>query len=208
MKSVVSFLAVLVCCAMVRAEDAPPAPKPADPTVAEVKVGDKPAEKKERKRDGPERIYPRGVEIDKLKTELGLTEEQVAKAKEAVAAVSKKNDELLGNKDVAAAEEEVKKAREALKAAEDKAKAAKDNFDLNEEYKKAVINTLPDDKKAHAGEMMNYHPKGEKRIEKKAEKKAEKKGEQAQVGKPDPLPPPGAPATGPATATPPAVETK
>jgi len=150
-----------------RAEDAP---KPAEPKAPDAKVEDK-----EKKKGNPARIYPRGPEIERLRTELGLSDEQLALAKDAVASVTKKNDELMANKDIAAAEEEVKKAKEALKVAEDKAKTAKDNFELNDEYKKAVLSAIPEDKKAKAGDILNYKLKIEKKVEKKVEKKDEPK---------------------------------
>lgn len=124
-----------------------------------------------------DRFYPRGPEIEKLKTELGLTDDQIAKIKAAVAAVDKKNEELSSVAAVKEAEEAVKKAKEALKAAEDKQKAASDNFDLLDEHKKAIYNNLPDDKKEKAQDLIHYKPKTEKKAEKKEEKKAEKKEE-------------------------------
>ncbi len=137
----------------------------------------KPAEKKEHKKESP-RIYPRGPEIEALKANLGMTDEQIAKAREAVAGVAKKNEELDSQAAVAAAEAEVKKAKEALKAAEEKANAAKDNFDLNEEYKKAVLSAVPADKQEKAAEMLHYKPakpKAPKMEAKDGEKKAEEK---------------------------------
>ena len=64
-----------------------------------------------------ERFYSRGPEIDKLKSELALTDDQIAKIKSAIAAVDKKNEEMNALADVKAAEEAVKKAKDALKAA-------------------------------------------------------------------------------------------
>ena len=137
---------------------------------------------KEAKKDEPkkgakkdERFYPRGPEIDKLKTELSLSDDTISKIKTAVAAVNKKNEEVSGLADVKAAEEAVAKAKEALKAAEAKAKAASDNWDLLEEHKKAIYNNLPDDKKEKAQDLIHYKPKTEKKAEKKDEKKEEKK---------------------------------
>ncbi|HYF51913.1 MAG TPA: hypothetical protein VEJ63_21065, partial [Planctomycetota bacterium] len=150
---------------LVRAEDAP---KP------EVKAPEAKADDK--KKGAPARIYPRGPEVEKLKEELKLSDAQIEQARALVAQVTKKNEELLANKDVSAAEEEVKKAKEALKAAEDKAKAAKDNFDLNEEYKKAVLSVVPYDKKEQAYAVLKLDkPKAPKKEEKKEEKKGEAK---------------------------------
>lgn len=123
-----------------------------------------------------DRFYPRGPEIEKVKTELGLTDEQIAKIKAAVAEVDKKSAEVSAQAAVKEAEEAVKKAKEALKAAEEKEKAASDNFDLLEEHKKAIYNNIPDDKKEKAQDLIHYKPKTEKKVtEKKAEKKEEKK---------------------------------
>lgn len=119
-----------------------------------------------------ERFYPRGPEVDKVKTELGLTDDQIAKIKAAVAEVDKKSAAVNAQAAVQEAEEAVKKAKEALKAAEEKEKAASDNFDLLEEHKKAIYNNLPDDKKEKAQDLIHYKPKVEKKT---AEKKEEKK---------------------------------
>jgi hypothetical protein len=122
-----------------------------------------------------DRFYARGPEIEKLKTELSLTDDQIAKIKAAVAEVDKKSAEVSAQAAVKEAEEAVKKAKEALKAAEEKEKAASDNFDLLEEHKKAIYNNLPDDKKEKAQDLIHYKPKVEKKTVVKTEKKEEKK---------------------------------
>ena len=127
-------------------------------------------EKKDGKKGEAERLWPRGPKIEDLKTELGLTDDQIAKMKEALAAVQKKNDELETKAEVKAAEEAVEKAKAALKAAEAKDKAAKENYDLLAERKKAAYNLIPEDKKAKAQDLLHYAPPKEKMP--KAEKKS------------------------------------
>jgi len=129
---------------------------------------------KEGKKGEAERLWPRGPKIEDLKTELGLTDDQIAKMKEALAPLQKKNDELESNAEVKEAEAAVTKAKAALKAAEEKNKAARDNFDLLAERKKAVFNLVPEDKKAKAEGLLHYTPAKEKAAkEPKKEKKAD-----------------------------------
>jgi hypothetical protein len=133
----------------------------------EAKKADK-GKKAEKK--GEERLWPRGPKIEDLKTEVGLTDDQIAKAKEALAPIEKKNEELEAKNDVKAAEEAVAKAKQALKEAEEKAEGARDKFDLLTERKKAVMSVIPEDKKAKAMEVLHYkvaEPKKEKKEEKK-----------------------------------------
>ncbi|HEY3322348.1 MAG TPA: hypothetical protein VGP72_17940 [Planctomycetota bacterium] len=159
MRNTLPFVLVALLCvsgASLRAEDA------------------KPAETKKVKK-GEERLYPRGPEVEKLKTELGLTDDQIARIKTAIADVNKKHEELSARAEVKAAEEAVEKAKAALKAAEEKEKAASDNFDLNEEHKKAIYANIPDDKKEKAQEVIHYHPKVEKKAKKDAKAEVEKK---------------------------------
>ena len=128
------------------------------------------AEEKETKKAGkssPERLYPRGPEIEKLKTELGLSDEQIKKMKDAIAVVDKKNAEVTSQDAVKAAEEEVRKAKEALKAAEAKRELAAEGFDLLDERKKAAYETLPEDKKDKAQDILHYKPKKEKKADEK-----------------------------------------
>lgn len=150
------------------------APKPGDG--GKKAEGKKEGGKKAEKKGEPERLWLRGPRIDELKTELGLTDDQVAKLKEALAPVEKKSAELECKADVKAAEEAVEKAKEALKAAEEKSKAARDNFDLLTERKKAAYSAIPEDKKAKAQELLHYAPDKEKGARKK-EKKAEEGGD-------------------------------
>lgn len=150
------------------AEDAP---KPDEAAKKEAKKAERKAEKK----GDTERLWPRGPKIDELKTELGLTDDQIAKMKDALAAVDKKNSELEAQADVKAAEEAVQKAKEALKAAEAKNEEAKGNFDLLAERKKAVVNLLPDDKKVKGGELIHYAPEKEKKEKRKEAKEGKEK---------------------------------
>jgi hypothetical protein len=127
--------------------------------------------KKESKKGEAERLWPRGPKVEELKAELGLTDDVIAKMKEALVPIQKKNDELEARADVKAAEDAVEKAKAALRAAEEKHNQAKDNFDLLAERKKAVYNLVPDDKKFKAQSLLNYKP--EKPKEKKADKPAD-----------------------------------
>jgi hypothetical protein len=161
------LLAVTLCLfawSALQAEE----PKPPDTKPAEEKK-----EEKRPKKQQVERLWPRGPEVAALKS-AGLTDDQLAKIKDAVAVVVKKNTDLQAEKDVAAAEEEVKKAEAALKAAEEKAKAAKNNFDLNEELKKAVFENAPEGKKEAIADIIKFRPK---KAENKPAKKEEKKEE-------------------------------
>jgi DNA repair exonuclease SbcCD ATPase subunit len=137
---------------------------------------EKAAAKKESKKGEAERLWPRGPKIEDLKTELGLTDDQIAKMKEALAPLQKKNDELESKADVKAAEEAVEKAKAALKAAEGKHTAAKDNFDLLTERKKAVYSLIPEDKRAKAQDVLHYKPEKEKTAAAK-EKKSDAGGD-------------------------------
>jgi len=119
-------------------------------------------ERKESKKGEPERLWPRGPKIEDLKALLGLTDDQIAKMKEALATVQKKNDEMEGKADVKAAEEAVEKAKAALKAAEAKHSAAKDSFDLLAERKRAAYSLVPEDKKAKAQDLLHFTPEKEK----------------------------------------------
>ena len=130
--------------------------------------------KAEGKKAAAERLWARGPELEKLKADLSLTDEQIARLKEAVAAVEKKNTEVTSKDAVKTAEAEVQKAKDALKAAEDKMKTAADDWDVLEERKKAVYSALPEDKREKAQEVIHYRPKAEKK-EKKEEKKADAK---------------------------------
>lgn len=140
---------------------------------AEEKKPDAKAEKTEKKEEKAERLWPRGPEIAKLKSELGLSDVDIHNLKAAVSEVDKKNEQVSSPESVKAAEDEVKKAKEALKAAEDKLDKAKDGFDLLDERKKAAYNALPADKREKAHDIIKYKPKAEKKAE--GEKKEEKK---------------------------------
>ena len=124
------------------------------------------AEEKEGKKAAkgtPERLYPRGPEIEKLKTEGGLDDEDIKKMKDAVQSVEKKNAELTSQDAVKAADEEVKKAKEALKAAEAKRDLAANGFDLSDERKKAAYEALAENKRAKVQDLLHYKPKVEKK---------------------------------------------
>ena len=129
---------------------------------AEKAAGRAVQEKKESTKGEPERLWPRGPKIEDLKTELGLTDDQIAKMKEALATIQKKNDELESKAEVKAAEEAVVKAKAALKAAEAKHNSTKDNFDLLAERKKAAYSLIPEDKKVKAQDLLHYAPPKEK----------------------------------------------
>lgn len=126
---------------------------------------EKKSEKKSRKQPA-ERLWPRGPEVDELK-QAGLSDQEIAKAKELLAAVEKRNEDVQSNKEVAAAEAEAKKSDAALKAAKKKV----DDFDLKEERKKAVYNAAPQDKKNAVAELLHYKPKTEKPAAKTEDKK-------------------------------------
>jgi Na+/phosphate symporter len=130
------------------------------------------AKKEEKKEEKAERLWPRGPEIAKLKTEAGLADIDIHNIKAAVSEVDKKNEQVSSPESVKAAEEKVKKAKEALKAAEEELDTAKGGFDLLDERKKAAYNAIPADKREKAQDILKYKPKVEK-TEKKAE--AEKK---------------------------------
>ncbi|MGD0090946.1 MAG: hypothetical protein ABSE73_13595 [Planctomycetota bacterium] len=132
--------------------------------------------KKSDKKSEAERLWPRGPKIEDLKTELGLSDDQIAKMKDALAPLLKKDEELEAKAEVKAAEEAVEKAKAALKAAEEKHNASKDNFDLLTERKKAAYSLIPDDKKEKAQDILHYSPDKEKSGKKK-EMKAEAGGD-------------------------------
>jgi hypothetical protein len=132
---------------------------------------EKPASKKSVKKGEAERLWPRGPKVEDLKTELGLSDDQISKMKEALAPVQKKDEELEAKAEVKAAEEAVQKAKAALKAAEEKHSAAKDSFDLLTERKKAVYNLVPDDKKVKAQDIIHYTPEKEKPAKDKKKEK-------------------------------------
>jgi hypothetical protein len=103
----------------------------------------------------PDRFWQRGPSVAELKKDLDLTDDQVAKAKDAVDTVKKAFD---AKPEVMAAEEEVKKTDEAYKAAEAKLRALKEGNMYLDDLKKALLNSLPDDKKEKA--MPLIHIKG------------------------------------------------
>lgn len=110
-------------------------------------------------------MFPRGPEVETVKKELGLTDAEIEKARAAVDAVVQKNEEFKKIPAVAEAEAEFKRADEAKKAAEDakhavedKLKALKSGFDFKNECKKAVCNTLPDEKKQKAAVFLKLKP--------------------------------------------------
>ena len=130
----------------------------------EAKAPDAPKDDKKKKEKEPTRFWPRGPVIEDFKKELDLSDDQVAKAKDAVAVIEKKSATFDSEKEVAAAKEEVKKAKEALKEKEEKLKATEDGFVLLEEEKKALFETLPDDKKEKGAEFIHYKvPKTDKK---------------------------------------------
>jgi hypothetical protein len=131
------------------------------------------AEEKETKKGAkgaPERLYPRGPEIEKLKTEGGLSDDEIKKMKDAIQAIEKKNSEVTSQDAVKAADEEVKKAKDALKAAEAKRDLAAEGFDLTDERKKAAYEAVPEAKREKIQDILHYKPKVEKK-EKKDDKK-------------------------------------
>lgn len=136
------------------------AAEPADPAV----------EKTKHASGAPERFWQRGPSVAELKKDLDLTDDQVAKSKEAVDAVKKAFD---AKPEVVAAEDEVKKTDEAYKAAEAKLRALKEGNMYLDDLKKALLNSLPDDKKEKA--MPLIHVKGAPKAP--AEKKEAPKGD-------------------------------
>ncbi len=100
------------------------------------------------------RFFPGGPEIDTLKTELGLSDADIAKIKDALQGTIKKNAELAQKPEVKAAEEERNKAIEALRQADEKVRAARGNFDLWGELRKAMLEAIPEEKRVKAKEMV------------------------------------------------------
>jgi membrane-associated HD superfamily phosphohydrolase len=131
-------------------------------------------EKTKKKEKEPTRFWPRGPLIEDVKKDLELSDDQIAKAKAAVAEVEKKNANYNSEKEVADAKEEVKKAKDALKAAEDKLKATEEGFVLLEEEKKALYETFPEDKKEKGAELIHYKVPKDKKKTAKADAPAEK----------------------------------
>jgi hypothetical protein len=120
-----------------------------------------------------DRFWPRGPGISELKKDLDLTDEQVNKSKSDVEAVKKAFE---AKPEVMAAEEEVKKTDEAYKAAEAKLRALKEGNMYLDDLKKALLNSLPDDKKEKALPLLHI----------KGAPKAEKKDAKADAPKTDP----------------------
>ena len=118
-----------------------------------------------------DRFWPRGPAIAELKKDLDLTDDQIAKAKADVDTVKKAFD---AKPEVVAAEDELKKADEAHKAAEQKVRALKEGNMYLDDLKKALLNSLPDDKKEKALPLLHIKgaPKAEKTDKKDAPKDA------------------------------------
>ncbi len=118
-----------------------------------------------------DRFWPRGPAIAELKKDLDLTDDQLAKSKADVDAVKKAFD---AKPEVIAAEEELKKNEEAYKASEQKVRALKEGNMYLDELKKALLNSLPDDKKEKALPLLHIKgaPKAEKGDKKEAPKEA------------------------------------
>ena len=87
-----------------------------------------------------EHLWPKGPTVAELKA-MGFTDELIAKAKEAVAPITKKIDA----------------------AADDAPDAKKIRAGLEEERKKAVYDLTPDDKRDAAKDILHYHPKKAKK---------------------------------------------
>jgi hypothetical protein len=101
------------------------------------------------------RLWARGPSVEELKKDLDLNDEQIAKIKESVDKIKKTFDE---KPEVKAAEEELKKADEAHKAAADKVRILREGENVLSEYKKAVLDNVPEDKKIKAAQVV--HVKG------------------------------------------------
>ena len=91
------------------------------------------------------RLWARGPAAEDLKKELDLTDDQLAKVKASVADVTKAFEDKA---DVKAAEDDLKKAEEARKVAAEKVKVLREGENFLNELKKAVLDNVPEDKKA------------------------------------------------------------
>ena len=101
------------------------------------------------------RLWARGPAAEDLKKDLDLTDDQVAKIKASVGDVTKAFED---KPDVKAAEDDLKKAEEARKTAADKVKVLREGENFLNELKKAVLDSVPEDKKAKAAQLI--HVKG------------------------------------------------
>ena len=101
------------------------------------------------------RLWARGPAAEDLKKELDLTDDQLAKVKASVADVTKAFED---KPDVKAAEDDLKKAEEARKVAAEKVKVLREGENFLNELKKAVLDNVPEDKKAKAAQLV--HVKG------------------------------------------------